>query len=190
MAAKMPSKIVTTPIGRAAYVYLDEPDTGREFSDGKYKVDLILEPEKAKPLIDACKEVALKAFNTEDLTTIKVTAVKDGDDRPQPEPGENDRYKIFRGKAYVTAKTINSIVVRDAKGDKMEAKDFYAGCYARLKVKVAAYQKGANKGITAYLIAAQFVADGEELGVSTDSFKAVTEDDMQEVLNLKDTIPF
>jgi len=37
-----------TPIGRGVFLYLDNPDTGREYSDGKFKLDLYVSKEDYK----------------------------------------------------------------------------------------------------------------------------------------------
>lgn len=51
--------LFTTPAGIAAYAYFHKPDTGKQFSDNKYKVDLIL-PGDAD--LSKLEELALAAF--------------------------------------------------------------------------------------------------------------------------------
>ena len=53
-------QVLTTPIGRAKYVWLNKPDT--KFGQEKYKTQLLIDPEEAKPLIKALQDTAVAEF--------------------------------------------------------------------------------------------------------------------------------
>lgn len=60
-----------------------------------------------------------------------------------------------------------------------EESKFYAGCWAKANINAGAYERGANFGVTFYLNACQFVADGEPFSgrPSIESaFEAIPED--------------
>lgn len=56
---------ITTPKGVANYPHISKPDEGREYSDGKYKVNLSLSPEDAKPIIEQINAVLLAGIKAE-----------------------------------------------------------------------------------------------------------------------------
>ena len=55
---------VTTPKGVANYPHISKPDEGREYSDGKYKVNLCLSPEDAQPIIEQINAVLLEGIKS------------------------------------------------------------------------------------------------------------------------------
>jgi len=60
-----------------------------------------------------------------------------------------------------------------------EESRFYGGCWAKANVNAGAYERGANYGVTFYLNACQFVADGEPFSGRSSpesAFEAIPED--------------
>ena len=120
---------VTTPKGVANYPHISKPDEGREYSDGKYKVNLCLSPEDAKPIIEQINAVLLEGIKAvkgkEPNKKIKQAplpyaneTVKDDDGnsvetgnviikfkskyKPQVfDSGNNEIFELFESKYYV-----------------------------------------------------------------------------------------
>jgi hypothetical protein len=71
------------------------------------------------------------------------------------------------------------IVGKNPKEEITEPSKFYGGCWAKANVNAGAYDHGGNYGVTFYLNAAQFVADGEPFGGRPNveaAFEAIPED--------------
>ena len=58
--AKVQRDVVVSPTATAAYAWLAKPDEGQEFSDGKYKVTLVLDP-KQEGVSDFIENVRAKS---------------------------------------------------------------------------------------------------------------------------------
>lgn len=79
---------VATPVVRTSYSYVTTPDSGREFSDDKYKFAAMLPSERSaelKPLKQEMLKVAKEAFG-KDITWKKLkTPFVDGNEKDNPE---------------------------------------------------------------------------------------------------------
>jgi hypothetical protein len=96
MAKKQKKLIVVTPAGTAAYAWLSKPDEGQQYSDGKYKVTLVLDADTDLSDLEAkCRQLAEEAFPGVDESDIRMPFV-DGDTKGKEE---------FEGKILITMKT-------------------------------------------------------------------------------------
>ena len=133
MAAKKTLQF-TTPIGVARYPHITRPDVGGEYSDGKYKVELVLEPSE---IADLKKQLVAYAKD------LGVT---------------NKNYKFpFREKDGVEAVVMKSAykpLVSDAKRNKI-GDDVAVGAGSRIRCIVEAYNY--DKGLSLRLKAVQVV---------------------------------
>ena len=96
---KKENVIIYTPVGVLAWPYLHAPDTGREYSDSKYKGDLFIPKDvwvkEGKPIVDAVLKVAAKAYEN---PKIKLTDFKhpitDMDKEKEQKPYEKGCIRI------------------------------------------------------------------------------------------------
>ena len=167
----------------ASFPHLAEIDTGREYSSKKFSINAIfIDEDSMKPLVDACKTLAMTNFKTLDKV---IFPWKDGSE------GSTSKYQGFAGRAYICPKTGPDkppVVVgpnpktnpADAIGVFDSAK-IYSGAIIRVNVTPKAYlmdkevtivlpdgmekkETRKQKGITLYLNAVQFVRDSERFG--------------------------
>ena len=98
--AKKQNTVLVSPVSQAAYAWLQNPDEGQEFSDGKYKVTLVLDKSDKdvkgfiKQLTDAADAEAEKEWG--DKPKKMRYPYKDGDDTGKEE---------FEGKWQIVCKT-------------------------------------------------------------------------------------
>lgn len=146
MANQKP-KIVVSPVVTAAYAWLARPDEGQEYSDGKFKVTLVMDKDD--------KEVA--SFIEDMMTDADAVAkaefgklpsnlrypFKDGDEADKEE---------FKGKWLLTAKTkFQPGFVGPDKGSIGEDDIPSSGDLIRASFMLKAYATGGNKGVTSQL---------------------------------------
>ncbi len=162
--------MIVTPVGRIGYPYLTKVDSGREYSDKKYKVCLMWSKddwkEISKEMQHAVLEVAKEAYG---IKTVKFSQFRhpfnDGDERETP--------GIFEDQMYLTAKTgfLPEVVgpKKDSKTGKFtplkdsDVEKIKGGDYARAVLDIYCYtQKGG--GITVGLRTLQFANIGSALG--------------------------
>ncbi len=145
--AKRPQVSAVTPAATAAYAWLQKPDEGQEYSDGKFKVTLLLPKgdaevidfiSKMTPLVE---DLAVKEFGK--LPSNFKYPWKDGDDTDKDEFKDHwmmpSKSKYLPG--YVDAAK-KPLAVEDApmSGDEI-----------RLAVVFGAYSAGGAKGVSAQL---------------------------------------
>lgn len=163
--------LIATPKGRISFPFLVKPDVGREFSDDKYKLDLLFPKatwkEEGKDLRIAIIKEAQKYFgdpNIKSLSHIPKNPIKDGDDKDPEKPSS----KAYKDHYYVQLKTEfkPTIVKPDGKTHMSEAEveKIKGGDYARCVVSVFGYKKGPNTGISLGLQLVQFWKEGEAFG--------------------------
>ena len=168
--AKKKKNLIATPVGRLNFVYLTDPDVGREYSDDKFKVDLLFPKEtwkeEGKELKKAVIKTAQAHFGDTGITKLSHLShhpFKDGDDKNPDSPSS----KPYVGHMYITAKSdFKPMVVKpDGKtvmSDEEVAK-VKSGDYARLVVAPYGYNQQGG-GITLGLNVVQFYKEGEALG--------------------------
>lgn len=149
---------VVTPIGRLLFPYLAEPDQGRQYSDGKYKVDILFPKETWKEEGAELREQVLAVARAYYGKPVKFAdfkhPFKDGDTKQQD---------YFKGHVYMTAKSqFEPTVVgaNKAKFDKERIMKIKGGDYARLVVAIYPYDQSGG-GVTCGLDIVQFSHEGE-----------------------------
>lgn len=168
VATKKKVKLATTPIGVLNYLYLTKPDTGREYSDNKYKFDLLFNKdrwqEEGKPLRQIVIMEAREFFGNPNIKSIKEfkNPFKDGDEKDM----EKEASKPYANHIYITVKSKFKPKVlgpdKKALSDE-QIESLKSGDYGRAVVAVIGYkQKGG--GITLALNVLQFARAGKAIG--------------------------
>lgn len=160
MAKKIDRVRVVTPTGRIVFPYLAEPDSGRQYSDGKYKVDILFPKSSWKEDGAELREQVLGVAQAYYGKKVKFAdfkhPFKDGDTKQQD---------YFKGHVYITAKSqFAPTVVGPDKSvfDKERIMKIKGGDYARLVVVVYPYDQSGG-GVTLGLDIVQFSHEGEAL---------------------------
>jgi len=160
----------------ASFPYLAKPDTGRQYSDDKYKLDAIfLDKDQMKAIVDECKDIAKRNFPEINAKEIK-WPWKNGDE------GSVSKYQGYAGHYFITPKTATEIPVRSPNGkDAYPADKIYGGCIVKVNVTPKGYimdkemlvqnadgtktkQKIKDYGVTLYLNGVQFIRDSDRFG--------------------------
>lgn len=177
MANKKSKIKITTPIGRVSYPYLAEPDTGREYSNGKYSINLLFDKGKfeveGKELRDGILKVAREYH---DKPSAKLSDFRN----PLKDLAKNDKCpEVKKGFVALTAKTTTApIVIGPDKKElsKDEIKQLVKeGCYARIVVTIAGYPQ-MPAGVTAFLGLVQYVRPGESFGEGGGNLKDMVDE--------------
>ncbi len=149
-----------TPVGKLVFPYLAEPDSGRQYSDDKFKTDILFPKETWQEAGKELRQTVLKAAQAFYGKPMKFAEFahpfKDGDTKPQ------DYYK---GNYYITAKSqfLTTVVGADKKEFSLDRiKRIKGGDFARLVVSVYPYTQGEG-GITCGLEVVQFSHEGDAL---------------------------
>lgn len=159
----------------ASFPHLENPDTGRQFSDNKFKVDAIFTSEEAMAELKAeCEALAQLNFGT---TKDVSFPWKNGND------GSTSKFQGYPGRQFITPKTGADkppVVVGPAREPYDPAK-IYGGAIIKVNVTPKAYtmtdeimvvqpngdrkmEKIKKNGITLYLNGVQFIRDSERFG--------------------------
>ena len=161
----------TTPLGDAAYAYIDKPDTKFD-PDGSYKLDLILPLAKAQPILRQVEEMARKEFKG--AKGLKFPWRQN----------EDEGTVIFRPKSSYKPNVVDRFGSRI---DPDEVPRIGPGSKVKVSVTFQTYTTGPNKGVTAYLNAVQIGKLAEsEFGDISDELEedyedeGVSEDDAEE----------
>ena len=145
--AKVQRDIVVSPTATAAYAWLAKPDEGQEFSDGKYKVTLVLDP-KQEGVSDFIENVRAKSKKAAESEWDKLPkniryCFKDGNDTDKEE---------FADKVMITAKTKYQPGFVDAKKQALGEEELPAsGDLIKASFALVPYNAGGNRGVTAQL---------------------------------------
>lgn len=181
---------IVTPVGRLSFPHLDKPDEGKKFSDGKYKVTLLMPKQGTdfSTLRAAALATAQEAFGAQVKTLNDFQhPFRDGDQKAEGK--ELDGYK---GCLYITCKSKQRPMVVDRAKNPIDPKDCYGGCKARLVVTACSYQSTENvrqpdgkvvkqivRGVTFLLDVVQKVGDDKPLGGGrAASVSALPDDDL------------
>lgn len=145
--AKKQLTVVSSPVATAAYAWLARPDEGQEFSDGKYKVTIVLDKGDAavEAFIADLEEKANAALEKEFDKVPRNARMpfKDGDDSGKEE---------FEGKWMIVAKTkFQPGFVGNDKKPLPEDVFPASGDLIRASFALTAYNAGGNKGVSAQL---------------------------------------
>lgn len=112
---KKPIKSVRTPLATAAFAWIHKPDTGKEYSDNKYKVTLVFDAdEDLNDLRAAAEWVAKETFPDIPFDEIAMP-FKDGDEIADAAKKKGKDKEEFRGKVLLISKTKEKPKVVDSK---------------------------------------------------------------------------
>jgi hypothetical protein len=133
--AKAPKYVnFVTPKGTARFPKLSEPDTKGEYADNKYKTEIVLDDDDLaafkKEMYAAAKEL---------LPNVK-----------SPEPADQDFQEGRRGQHHLQVQAPPAGAGRTAHRHSQECRS-RPGSVIKVAGTFAPYEKGALKGITAYL---------------------------------------
>jgi len=173
MAKKNFIKVVT-PVGTAQYAWLARPDTGHEFSDGKYKVTLLMNPEDAgvKEAIGKINEAVEDAAIAEwgKLPKVHRSPIKNGDDIADEKEGKED----LRGLFMLTTKSKFQPGMVDAKRNELPEDVFVSsGDTSRVSAVLIPYTAGGMKGVALQLRNVQLLEQRTANGDGGDEFDDV-----------------
>ena len=152
MAKRTYVKLTTTTV-TASFSYLREPDSGREYSDDKYKTTILISKNDEAGLAvirNAC-EAAAKAEWPEGVPAGIRSPLRDGAEKADKNPDLADYY-------MVTFKSQKAPALYDAAGKSLnDDVNIFSGDQIRVAGAAGAYVAGGNKGVTLYLNAVQLV---------------------------------
>lgn len=139
MAEKKKLPTIVSPVGIAAFAWLSKPDTGKKYSDDKYKVTLVL------PKGDGAVEEFVAMINdAHDKARGKKktdSPVKDGDDKDKEE---------FKGKWLLTFKSKfpAQLLQKGSKDELSAAEAPRSGDLVKVGFAMLPYEEGKNAGIS------------------------------------------
>ena len=145
-------KLITPP-AVSAYAWLSKPDEDQQFSDGKYKVTLLLKKtdKDTKKFLADLKKKADAAASEEwsEVPDDMILPYKDGD--------EKDR-EDFQGRWMLTAKTkFRPGMYDSATAPLKEGEEPRSGDIVRISFKLYPYHNTRGHGISAQLVNVQLI---------------------------------
>lgn len=182
MSEKQIHRGFITPVIRASYVFVHEKTTFLNGTDGYSIQGLIPKTDKegVKRFKQAITSAAAAFFGKNKAKWPKSWngCLRDGDE-------ETDKGKAYRGHYFFSAKNYSrkpQLVGPDGQPLVDPVNEFYSGCYCRLSLNFAGYNKAGNKGVGIYVNNIMKVKDGERLDGVTDA-----EDDFSAYFNSEET---
>lgn len=139
--------VVVSPQATAAYAWLAKPDEGQQYSDGKYKVTLVLDKadKEVKAFVDKLTDIATELGTAEfgKLPKAFKMPFKDGDEAGKEE---------FENKWLIVAKTkYQPGFVDAAKKALPEGVTPMSGDMIRASFGMSAYKAGGGMGVSCQL---------------------------------------
>jgi hypothetical protein len=163
--------IITTPTGKASYLYVLNPIQNQK-GQLKYSTD-ILWPKNTdlSSFKKSLEEVAKNYWGAKIPKTI-FDCIKDGDGvRPKSKEPYSPEYK---GHYFVTLRnSLKPGVVDQLMQPITSETEIYSGCYIRASVFLKPYDFDGNRGIALYLQNVQKVKDGDRFGGTVGDPEAV-----------------
>lgn len=170
---------VVTPPGTLSYPFLGTPDTGRQYSDNKFKSDFFISAEDWKNHPDAKKmraavlKVGRKFFNDDSLELDDFkNPFKNFDKAAKTRAASGNPFEAkvvqrLKGAIFISPKSeFQPMIVGANKDDQLteaEVKKIKGGDQARLVVIAYPYSTG-DGGVTLGLNLVQYIKSGEALG--------------------------
>lgn len=161
-------ELIYTCRGTISFPYLSKPDTGRTYSDDKFKGDLIIDPEtwkkEGKPMVDAILKVAEMHFGKKlKITEFKspLTIMGAGDD--VPERFKNSIMLRAKSKFKPTGYGPNKVEGKFPELTPEQVAAIKGGDTLRLIVNLYGYSQSGG-GIAAGLNGYQFIKVGDPMG--------------------------
>lgn len=174
---------IITPVARATYVHLFEPD---DYNDKKkYGLTLLFPPEAdLGPMKKAAFDAAVRKFGENAVKgRLFGNPFRSGDDRAADGKGD-----YFEGTTVVAAKSVYAPeVYKKINGVTTQITDpqeVYWGMYVRAVVTVYLYENSGKKGISLPLVRVLKVRDGDPIGSmgisAEDEFADLEDSDISE----------
>lgn len=154
---------VLSPPARLQFISIAEPDTGGQYSDGKYKATFLFSKTDTEfgPMKKVIEDLSQQAFGCS-AKELDYLPFRDGDEK---------EWQGFPGSVYVVAKSkfpvdVWSPTKDPASGElfRVDAKKLYPGVIARAHFAPLAYMSGTKRGITFILNFIQFLEDAPRFG--------------------------
>lgn len=138
-----PRARIATAKGTAHFAYIDKPDSGREYSDDKYKVTIsFAENDPFVKELEAKVDALLAEHFGDRIPRSVHNPIKHGDDT---------NVDALSGRVFIRAKSGKQPQLLDAKNNPVpEGITVFSGDIIRAAVTLAVFD-GAQKGVTAYL---------------------------------------
>ena len=144
-----PRARIATAKGTAHFAYIDKPDSGREYSDDKYKVTISFAADDpfVKELTNKVDGLLADHFGDRVPRNVH-NPIKDGDDT---------EIDALQGRVFIRAKSNEPPTLVDAKNNTVpEGITVFSGDIIRAGITLAVFD-GAQKGVTAYLDAVKII---------------------------------
>ena len=181
--AKRPQVISVTPPATAAYAWLQKPDEGQEYSDGKFKVTLLLD--KLDPNVIAY--IASMQIKVEDLGMQEFGKLPNGFKYPWKDGDESDKEE-FKGHWLLVAKSkFQPGFVNAAKKPLSVDEAPQSGDVIRLALAFGAYTAGGAKGVSGQLRNVMLI---DKRNMSGDAFAEIDAAESAANDDLDDSIDF
>ena len=150
---------VVTPIGTAQYAWIARADVGHEYSDGKFKCTLLMNPSEpgVQDLVDNIEAEIKKAAIAEwgKLPKVLRSPIKSGDDIAD----EKDDKEEWRGMLVLTSKSKYQPGLIDAQRNELAPNVFVrSGDTIRLSAALIPYIVAGVKGVSLQLRTIQLLA--------------------------------
>lgn len=154
---------VLSPAARLQFLNIAEPDTGGQYSDGKYKATFLFSKTDTEfgPMKKVIEDLSQQAFGCS-AKELDYLPFKDGDEK---------EWQGFPGSIYIVAKSKFPVDVwsptKDAASGELfrvDAKKLYPGVIARAHFAPLAYMSGSKRGITFILNFIQYLEDAPRFG--------------------------
>jgi len=138
-----PRARLATAKGTAHFAYIDKPDSGREYSDDKYKVTIsFAENDPFVETLNANVDALLTEHFGDRVPRNAHNPIKHGDDT---------NVDALAGRVFIRAKSGNQPQLLDAKNNPVPAGiTVFSGDIIRAAITLAVFD-GAQKGVTSYL---------------------------------------
>ena len=159
----------TTTAGRANFTWLNKPDTGSEYSDGKYKVTIsfLKDDPIVADLQAIIKDAAQREFGDQLPATFHMP-LKDGDASGKEQ---------YAGMVFMTMKSTRQPTLVDAKNMELPSSVIImSGDTIRVAGAAKAYA-GAQKGVALYLDMVKLIAKNNSGGQGPATATSVFGDD-------------
>lgn len=154
---------VLSPPARLQFLSIAEPDTGGQYSDGKYKATFLFSKTDTEfgPMKKVIEDLSQQAFGCS-AKELDYLPFKDGDEK---------EWQGFPGSVYIVAKSKFPVDVWSPTKDattgelyRVDAKKLYPGVIARAHFAPLAYMSGNKRGITFILNFIQYLEDAPRFG--------------------------
>ena len=168
-----------TPTGRLSYPHLFKPRSAAPGAEPKYSCTLIFDKiaqdtPQFKAILAAVEYEAKQTWPKGRPPKFR-SPIKDATEAVDNDGNRKPAYDD--GCKYISISTKDAPGVVDQKLNLIiDPNDIYAGCFARAKINVKAYDQTTNKGVAIYLQHIQKVKDGDPLTTrvsATQAFDAV-----------------